>query len=129
QPSFVFAKTSSTGSERSRFISHPFLPYAARPFDARQLFFHREAEPNVVEYDVTNNSLGFRSPERTFAKPPGVRRVITLGGSTTWDGPTNDQTWPAILERELNQEYAGTGHRVEVINMGIDMASSPMSLI
>ena len=54
---------------------------------------------------------------------------MTLGGSTTFDGPTNEQTWPALLEKKLNARYADSGYQIEVINLGVDMAGSPMSLI
>jgi hypothetical protein len=129
QPSFVYAQSDSTSSDRSRFTAHPFLPYAPRPFDARKLYVYRDGIQQIVEYDITNNSLGFRTPERPFDKPSNTKRIITLGGSTTWEGPTNDQTWPALLEKKLNSHYEQTGSHVEVINLGVDMASSPMSLI
>lgn len=79
--------------------------------------------------DYTNNSLGFRTPERPFEKPDSTKRIVTVGGSTTFDGPTNDQTWPALLEQKLNDHYARSGYKIEVINMGVDMAASPTSLI
>lgn len=126
QPSFIFGPQ---GQDRARFTSHPFLPYAPRPFDSRKMFPFRAQIQKTVECDYTNNSLGFRTPERPFEKPASVRRIVTLGGSTTFDGPTNSQTWPALLETKLNDYYANTGLRVEVINLGVDMAGSPMSLI
>jgi hypothetical protein len=58
-----------------------------------------------------------------------VKRVITLGGSTTFDGPTNEQTWSALLENKLNVYYSETGFKVEVINLSMDAAASPTSLI
>jgi hypothetical protein len=126
QPSFVY---STTGEDRARFSSHPFLPYAPRPNDSRKMYPFRPDTNQTVEIDYTNNSLGFRTPERPFEKPANVRRIVTLGGSTTFDGPSNDLTWPALLEKKLNEHYANSGVRVEVINLGVDMAGSPMSLI
>jgi hypothetical protein len=89
----------------------------------------RPAVNRVVEYNYTNNAFGFRTPDRAFAKPPKTRRVVALGGSTTFDGPSNKQTWPALLEEKLNHVYERSGYRIEVFNMGVDMASSPTSLI
>ena len=129
QPSFVYAYTDQRQFDRRRFISHPFLPYAPRPFDARTLFIDRAKDGNLQRYDYKQNSLGFRSPERPFAKPARCVRIITLGGSTTWDGPTDDQTWPALLEKKLTAHYEDTGYSVEVINMAADAYSSPMSLV
>ena len=127
RPSFFYSTVAFDG--RGRFTAHPFLPYAPRPFDARKLLPYRPDVGRVVELDYTNNSLGFRTPERPFQKPPMTKRVIALGGSTTFDGPTNDQTWPALLEGRLNDHYSSQGYQIEVINLGVDMAASPYSLI
>jgi hypothetical protein len=83
----------------------------------------------VVDQDYQNNSLGFRTPERPFKKPPMTKRVVTLGGSTAVDGPTNEQTWAALLEKRLNERYADRGYKVEVINLGVNMADSAYSLV
>jgi hypothetical protein len=127
RPSFYYSTL--TKENRNRFTSHPFLPYAPRPFDKRKMLPFRPDVGRIVECDYTNNSFGFRTPERPFKKPPMTKRVITLGGSTTFDGPTNEQTWSALLEKRLNEHYAGSGHTIEVINLGVDMANSPYSLI
>jgi hypothetical protein len=129
QPSFIYAAGDSTRFDHNRFISHPFLPFAPRPYDNRKLHVSREGLHELLEFDIKNDSHGFRTPERPFEKAPNVKRIITLGGSTTWEGPENDATWPALLEKKLNAHYEKTGERVEVINLSIDMASSPMSLI
>ncbi|HEY0004845.1 MAG TPA: hypothetical protein VGB17_08535 [Pyrinomonadaceae bacterium] len=126
QPSFIYGVSET---DRSRFMSHPFLPYATRPLDSRKQFINREEIHQVVVHDVQTNSLGFRTPDRPFEKPARTKRIITLGGSTTIDGPTNDQTWPAMLEKKLNDYYARTGYKIEVINMGVDMGTSPISLV
>ena len=129
QPSFVYVQGGSTQFDRSRFTSHPFLPYTSRPYDSRKLYVYRDGIQRVLEFDVVNNSLGFRTPERSFEKAANIKRIIALGGSTTWEGPANDATWPALLEKKLNSYYQTSGYRVEVINLSVDMASSPMSLI
>ncbi len=115
--------------DRRRFISHPFLPYIARPYDSRSLRYFRPGVNRIVTYDYHNNSLGFRTPERPYQKPLLAKRVVTLGGSTTWDGPTNDETWPALLEQKLNSYYGRTGHKIEVVNMAVDGWVSAESLV
>lgn len=63
---------------------------------------------------VTLNSLGYRSPERPRARPPGVARVLCAGGSTTFDllAPNDGATWPQRLEAMLTDR----GREVEVWN-------------
>ncbi len=68
------------------------------------------------------NSHGFRSAEFTVEKPPGVYRIVCVGGSTTVAGSTNNTTYPALLEYHL-QRLLGTD-RVEVINTGISGLTS-----
>lgn len=72
---------------------------------------------------VAFNSAGYRSPERSFARRPGVRRILCAGGSTTFDlGAANDPaTWPALLEAGL----PGT----EVWNAGFPGWTSAENLI
>ena len=115
--------------EQGGFVSHPFLPFAQRPGDRRTLRIYRPETKRIYSYDYSLNSLGFRTPERPFEKPAGVKRIVTLGGSTTVDGFTDSETWPARLEAKLNETYAGKGVRVEVINLGVVAAASPTSLI
>ena len=65
----------------------------------------------------TVNSLGFRDRPRSAAKPPGVFRIVCLGGSNTYGVDVNDEeTWPARLEDALNKEGKG---RFEVWNAGM----------
>ncbi|MFQ6099689.1 MAG: SGNH/GDSL hydrolase family protein [Anaerolineae bacterium] len=67
----------------------------------------------VVPYVVETNSLGFRGPEISVQKPPGVFRIAALGDSMT-DGffVDNDATFPYLLQQNLE---AG-GWTVEVVN-------------
>lgn len=127
RPSFYY-ETKTNTLAKLRFKSHPFLPYAPRPNDRRVLTAYKPDLDKVLTYDIQNNSLGFRTPERPFAKGPNTRRIITLGGSTTWDGPTNDKTWPALLEKKLADYYQNSDYKIEVINLAIDGAPSIMSL-
>lgn len=79
------------------------------------------------EYRVESaiNGLGLRGPERAYAKPPGVRRVLLLGDSFV-DGYTvdEDQTVRAVLERLLAPDGA-----VEVLNGGTHGYSTDQELL
>jgi hypothetical protein len=65
-------------------------------------------------FRVEVNSLGFRTHEFAVPKPPGLLRVVCIGGSTTVAGRTNDETYPAHLERMLRARHPGL--TIEVLN-------------
>jgi lysophospholipase L1-like esterase len=68
-------------------------------------------------YLVEINSLGFRTREFSPRKPPGTVRVVCVGGSTTVAGRTNEETYPALLERKLRERHPDLS--LEVLNLGI----------
>jgi lysophospholipase L1-like esterase len=73
---------------------------------------------------VAINSHGFRGPEFSIPKPPGVIRVLTLGASSTFGFYNrDDETYPHLLAKRLNENAVG-GQRFEVINFGIPHATS-----
>lgn len=71
------------------------------------------------EYDgiLRTNSRGMVGPEVPATKPAGEFRVVVLGDSYTVGGQVPyEQTFPAVLERDLQQ----AGHtNVRVINAGV----------
>jgi lysophospholipase L1-like esterase len=69
------------------------------------------------QFVVQINSLGYRTHEYSVKKPPGTFRVVCVGGSTTFQGRSNDETYPAILEARLRQKYPNL--TIEVLNLGI----------
>lgn len=86
--------------------------------------------PNLDYYGWFRiNSLGFRGPEASVDKQPGVLRVVCLGGSTTFDIGSigTARPWPEVLEAELRRRL-GT-QSVEVLNLGIPGSTSLDSLI
>lgn len=101
--------------DRARIVPHPYLAYAPKP--------NFETLP-AAKRKITHNSLGFRGPEITLEKPPGVLRVVCLGGSSTYGhGPSsNETTWPARLEAHLSE--ALPGRTIQVINGGCQGWSS-----
>lgn len=73
-------------------------------------------------YEIRINSLGFRTREFSPRKPAGTFRVLCVGSSTTVAGRTNDETYPALLERRLEELYPG--RPLEVLNLGISGTTS-----
>jgi hypothetical protein len=67
------------------------------------------------------NSHGFRTHEFEVPKPPGLVRVVCIGGSTTVAGRTNEETYPAFLEARLRALHPGLP--VEVLNLGVSGVS------
>ncbi len=72
-------------------------------------------------FQATSNSRGFRTREPLVPKPAGHYRIVCFGGSTTVEGLTNEETYPAELERLLQARF---GPRVEVFNCGISGLNS-----
>jgi hypothetical protein len=77
-------------------------------------------------YDFRTNNVGFRDDEVVLPKPPGVFRIVCVGGSTTAEGLTNDLTYPNMLEKILRQRWPG--RTIEVINGGIFAQDSTVEL-
>lgn len=73
-----------------------------------------------------HNALGFRGPEVERPKPPGLFRVVCVGGSTTYGttDPTDAETWPRRMEQALRSARP----RVEVVNAGVPAHNSADSL-
>jgi lysophospholipase L1-like esterase len=63
------------------------------------------------------NNAGFRGKNVEMPKPADTYRIICVGGSTTEEGPTDDTTYPALLEKKLTAVFPGKP--IEVVNCGI----------
>ena len=69
------------------------------------------------------NSEGFRGQEFSKDKPDNTYRIIAVGGSTTFSvGVTEENAWPRILEKKL--QNLSIGKNIEVINAGIPAITS-----
>ena len=67
--------------------------------------------------EIRVNSLGFRGPEISPVKKPGVRRVLFLGDSFMFGaGLKEHETLPNAVSRELERRHAGD---FEAINGGV----------
>lgn len=90
-----------------------------RPFFSYRPHEQRETQRNVlgVSERFTINNVGLRDDDVILPKPLGVFRVLCLGASTTEEGPTNDLSYPNILEYLANSRFGG--QHVDVIDAGI----------
>ena len=69
-------------------------------------------------YTVTVDEGGFRGPAHALQKPAGTFRIVCLGGSNVYGGGvSDDETWPAQLERALNDTLPC--QRFQVWNLGV----------
>ncbi|MEW5734966.1 MAG: GDSL-type esterase/lipase family protein [Thermodesulfobacteriota bacterium] len=67
-------------------------------------------------WDISVNSQGLRDRERTWAKPPGVFRVLCLGDSFTFGmGLPLEETYVKKIEEILNDE----NRNADVVNAGV----------
>jgi lysophospholipase L1-like esterase len=93
----TWATTLRAGSDNSSriFRTHPFLFTGPRAGTATDSYGRHMAF----------NRAGYRSPERDPGKAPGAFRIVTAGGSTTFDiwAPTDAESWPWQLETRLRQ--------------------------
>ncbi len=121
----VFARSLDFSMEMWKYAVALKQPVA----DPRLSFVHRPGRSAfLMGVDFTIDSAGLRDREFSREKPPGVRRIVWLGDSTTvgWGVPL-DATAPKLLEHRLN---SGTGlpacpgtcstrARYEVLNAGV----------
>mgnify|MGYP000925839256 CR=1 FL=1 len=67
-------------------------------------------------YPMNTNNRGFRGRDVSIPKPDGVFRILCIGASTTEEGPSDDRTYPAVLEKLLRYHFAQPVF--EVVNCG-----------
>ena len=80
-------------------------------------------KPNFEVVMIKHNGSGYRGPEASKLKRPGSKRIVALGGSSTYGTGVGDaSTWPALLQRDL-------GQGAEVINLGVPGYTSVENLI
>lgn len=88
--------------------------WAGTPSTSVQLI----SAPDKFQATHRYNAIGFRGPE-VSPRPTTDRRIICIGDSWTEGiGATEEQTWPAVVQKEL------TPQSCEVINLG-DSGSAP----
>ena len=107
---------------KNLFYQQADLPSHVPVFDPDIMFKLRPGSQNDYHgdygsYRVTVNSLGARGKEVVSRKPPHVFRILCFGGSNVYGFAVSDnQTWPAQLESQLNRKHSDA---FEVINFGV----------
>lgn len=86
---------------------------------------YRRLTPNGKREAISINSLGYRGPEFSSAKPPDMTRILCIGDSCTFEGIPESAPYPRLLEDLLN-EYATV--RYEVINGAVEGYDSSKAL-
>ncbi len=87
--------------ERIRYKPHAFISFTL----------------NDQLHEVRINSRGYRTREFDVPKPKGVVRIACIGASTTFQGFSNEETYPALLEAKLQELRSDLD--VEVLNLGV----------
>lgn len=78
------------------------------------------------QWHYTINAQGFRDDhDYTYAKPPGVRRILVLGDSHTLGYEAHAS---AIYSKVLERRLTALGHKVEVLNTGVSGFSTAEQL-
>src|SRR5690606_28773324 len=81
---------------------------------------------DLGSYTLRTNSLGFRGPEISAAKPDGTFRILILGDSVAYGTGVDDEvTFLRRWEAELNASGRG---RFEVVNTGHPMYDTNQEL-
>ena len=104
------------------FAPSEIIPWQLKP-DVRTI---QQGYWNDFRVTITTNHLGYRDEEFSPEKLPGRFRILALGDSFTFGfGVENEEAYPEVLERLLN-ERVGTGSlRYEVINAGFASGYAP----
>lgn len=119
-PLYMFAPT--TGDRNKHWIigeNYPLMRPCQGPIETR---YYRDSVP----FFMYTNDFGFRGRGFSEPKPANVIRVITLGGSSTYGVESNEmETWPAYLERYVNDQLTqkDTPLHVEIVNGGFPAAN------
>lgn len=92
--------------------------YEAIPGSSGRAFRAHPLEKKYARPHFSINDLGFRGPPSSRRKPPGVVRLVFLGGSNTFGPSVSDEdTYPFRLQRKLDRAAPG---RFEVWNGGLN---------
>lgn len=113
---FAFPFPKAAGGGVGVALRTPYKSDPSTPWDLPWYRFKLGWEHPTWMYSL--NRQGFRDDDVELPKPPGVFRIVCIGGSTTEEGATNATTYPNLLEAELNARFGGSP-RIDVVNCGV----------
>ena len=119
----IFHPVMSSVGDLDRFTTQGIYKYYGM-IDYEYSTGHRQIVPNQHNDIINVNSHGFRGPEFSESKPDDTYRIFVLGGSTIYGiGLHSDHS---TIPGHLQAMYDGqdTPFKTEVINVGIEGASS-----
>ncbi|HDZ77880.1 MAG TPA: hypothetical protein ENH39_01060 [Gammaproteobacteria bacterium] len=96
------------------------------------IYMHQKSLKNNVFNPLSPDAHSFfqidMAPQLSEPEHSNTIRILTLGGSTTYGSKLErNQTYPAVLEKLLNDRYPNA--RFEVINAGVPWHTSMHSLL
>ncbi len=80
-------------------------------------FFYYKKNWSKPDSILSTNNFGFRDDDVILPKPQESFRIVCIGGSTTEEGSSNENTYPNIVERKLCSYFGAD--TVDVVNCGI----------
>lgn len=98
------------------------IPMQRHVYQVKDAILGYALKPGYDAGGIRVNSLGFRGPEISLQKPPGVYRIVMVGDSCTFGLAGDDCPYPAQLQGLLAQP--GRRFTYEVVNAGIEGYSS-----
>ena len=104
-----------TMGEQAKFPRHVVgSDFGVRINEPNASYRHKSADVCIY---MKINSQGMRADrDFPYEKPPGVKRIVSLGDSFTIGYEVEaDESFSSVLEKELNAK----GYRVEVLNTGV----------
>ena len=118
------------------YVAVPYAGYLIEPVDRlvdldAEKAWGRKPEDAPSDRAVYINAKGYRGPNISVEKPPGVTRIVVLGASSVFDQNVSDtlednlRSWPHRVQAILQSSGFGT---VEVINAGVPGHNSANSL-
>ncbi len=115
-------------NEALRFAWHGLPPERFGEIDLDGTLYRQRPslDLDLGSYTLRTNSLGFRGPEISAAKPDGTFRILILGDSVAYGTGVDDEvTFLRRWEAELNASGRG---RFEVVNTGHPMYDTNQEL-
>lgn len=123
---FLIAEIAVRVSGLAKVSLYTWAPYRGWTLKAGAAGWQRDEGAGLVRV----NRAGFRGPDWTIPKPPGVFRIAIVGDSFTEAPQVNyRQTFCAVAERELGGCKALARRKVQVMDFGIDAYGTAQELM